>query len=293
MFTQTLDDSERQQSKINHRRHASVNSAFKVVEVSHGLVPLEPQITSTMDISSTRIISNSVFQRIHHQHQHRSPRNLHSRSFSDYTHPYPTSTPPHSSGSKLVSINSHRRATSTNTFDLILQPLAQKPLDYHAATVPPSLCQSISTATTSAPGSPTANEESGYTSDETVASSKSTNESKPSTKMPTASTVNNNSSTNRYICSYCSKGFSRPSSLRIHTYSHTGERPFECPEEGCSRKFSVQSNMRRHLRVHQLGKPLKRNANKTGQAVDRSQLINKPLAAKPPAVVKTGWINQH
>ncbi|OAD01021.1 C2H2-type zinc finger transcription factor, partial [Mucor lusitanicus CBS 277.49] len=53
-----------------------------------------------------------------------------------------------------------------------------------------------------------------------------------------------------YSCPYCSKGFSRPSSLRIHTYSHTGERPFECPEAGCSRKFSVQSNMRRHLRVH-------------------------------------------
>ncbi|KAI9496895.1 hypothetical protein BDB00DRAFT_733532, partial [Zychaea mexicana] len=54
----------------------------------------------------------------------------------------------------------------------------------------------------------------------------------------------------KYHCPYCDKGFSRPSSLRIHTYSHTGEKPFVCPEPGCSRKFSVQSNMRRHLRVH-------------------------------------------
>ncbi|KAF0352155.1 c2h2 finger domain protein [Gigaspora margarita] len=63
---------------------------------------------------------------------------------------------------------------------------------------------------------------------------------------------------NRYQCPYCSKRFSRPSSLRIHTYSHTGEKPFVCSEPGCGRKFSVQSNMRRHLRVHRLGRPVKR-----------------------------------
>ncbi|ORY97289.1 hypothetical protein BCR43DRAFT_411992, partial [Syncephalastrum racemosum] len=54
----------------------------------------------------------------------------------------------------------------------------------------------------------------------------------------------------RYLCPFCGKAFSRPSSLRIHTYSHTGEKPFVCPEPDCGRKFSVQSNMRRHLRVH-------------------------------------------
>ncbi|KAG0269274.1 hypothetical protein DFQ27_004137 [Actinomortierella ambigua] len=58
----------------------------------------------------------------------------------------------------------------------------------------------------------------------------------------------------RYVCSYCQKRFSRPSSLRIHTYSHTGERPFKCTEKGCERQFSVQSNMRRHLRVHRMDK---------------------------------------
>ncbi|CAG8468860.1 11185_t:CDS:2 [Ambispora leptoticha] len=66
------------------------------------------------------------------------------------------------------------------------------------------------------------------------------------------------SNTNRYQCPYCSKRFSRPSSLRIHTYSHTGEKPFMCTEPGCGRKFSVQSNMRRHLRVHRLGRPVKK-----------------------------------
>ncbi|KAI8371655.1 uncharacterized protein BYT42DRAFT_482563, partial [Radiomyces spectabilis] len=54
----------------------------------------------------------------------------------------------------------------------------------------------------------------------------------------------------RYHCVHCRKTFSRPSSLRIHTYSHTGEKPHGCPHPGCDRRFSVQSNMRRHLRVH-------------------------------------------
>ncbi|KAI9023051.1 hypothetical protein CLU79DRAFT_750103 [Phycomyces nitens] len=54
----------------------------------------------------------------------------------------------------------------------------------------------------------------------------------------------------RYHCSQCPKTFTRPSSLRIHVFSHTGEKPHLCPHNGCGRRFSVQSNMRRHLRVH-------------------------------------------
>lgn len=54
----------------------------------------------------------------------------------------------------------------------------------------------------------------------------------------------------RYHCHHCRKSFSRPSSLRIHIYSHTGEKPFKCHHQGCGRSFSVHSNMRRHLRVH-------------------------------------------
>ncbi|KAJ3526753.1 hypothetical protein NMY22_g10046 [Coprinellus aureogranulatus] len=56
--------------------------------------------------------------------------------------------------------------------------------------------------------------------------------------------------TAKYECQYCGKGFNRPSSLKIHLNSHTGEKPFACPVEGCGRSFSVLSNMRRHARVH-------------------------------------------
>ncbi|QIX01164.1 hypothetical protein AMS68_006681 [Peltaster fructicola] len=50
----------------------------------------------------------------------------------------------------------------------------------------------------------------------------------------------------RYICQTCNKAFSRPSSLKIHSHSHTGEKPFKCPHAGCGKAFSVKSNMKRH-----------------------------------------------
>lgn len=55
-------------------------------------------------------------------------------------------------------------------------------------------------------------------------------------------------SQDRYICQTCNKAFSRPSSLRIHSHSHTGEKPFKCPRAGCGKAFSVRSNMKRHER---------------------------------------------
>jgi uncharacterized Zn-finger protein len=62
-------------------------------------------------------------------------------------------------------------------------------------------------------------------------------------------------SQDRYVCPTCSKAFSRPSSLRIHSHSHTGEKPFKCSHSGCGKAFSVRSNMKRHERGCHAGAP--------------------------------------
>ena len=54
----------------------------------------------------------------------------------------------------------------------------------------------------------------------------------------------------KFQCNYCMKRFSRPSSLRTHIHSHTGEKPFRCDVPGCGRCFSVHSNLRRHQKSH-------------------------------------------
>jgi hypothetical protein len=57
-----------------------------------------------------------------------------------------------------------------------------------------------------------------------------------------------------HVCRICGKTFARPSSLTTHTYSHTGQKPFKCEQEGCGKKFNVVSNLRRHYKVHKTKK---------------------------------------
>ena len=61
------------------------------------------------------------------------------------------------------------------------------------------------------------------------------------------------STVKKHPCKICDKRFTRPSSLQTHMYSHTGEKPYACTEEGCGRHFSAVSNLRRHRKVHKRG----------------------------------------
>ncbi|KAJ5092524.1 hypothetical protein NUU61_007394 [Penicillium alfredii] len=73
--------------------------------------------------------------------------------------------------------------------------------------------------------------------------------------FPPSSTAAYPQNHDRYICRTCHKAFSRPSSLRIHSHSHTGEKPFRCTHAGCGKAFSVRSNMKRHERGCHSGRP--------------------------------------
>ena len=56
-----------------------------------------------------------------------------------------------------------------------------------------------------------------------------------------------------YVCTVCSKGFSRKSTLMRHIQINTGEKPYTCTV--CSKGFSDNRNLTIHMRIHTGEKP--------------------------------------
>ncbi|KAG2229336.1 hypothetical protein INT48_000402 [Thamnidium elegans] len=170
----------------------------------------------------------------------------HGRSVSEFTLPPLSSlnTPPSTTTTRRHA-SSHRRTVSANTVDFMLSPSPNHQPTIRAQSYSPKEPSLIPQSSSSPPPPPTKLNGNFFEQFE----NNNNNISNTNTNTQISADTSG-----RYVCPYCYKKFSRPSSLRIHTYSHTGEKPFVCTEPGCGRHFSVQSNMRRHLRVHRLGR---------------------------------------
>uniref|UniRef100_A0A1I8B8I4 C2H2-type domain-containing protein n=1 Tax=Meloidogyne hapla TaxID=6305 RepID=A0A1I8B8I4_MELHA len=53
----------------------------------------------------------------------------------------------------------------------------------------------------------------------------------------------------QHVCQQCHRSFIERSKLKRHLLVHSGEKPFVCNFEGCAKRFSLDFNLRTHIRT--------------------------------------------
>ena len=88
-----------------------------------------------------------------------------------------------------------------------------------------------------------------FTKDEKPASS-------PGEKKNSNDKKNNNDKKKRektHECHLCHLKFHRPEHVKRHLKSHSSEKPFQCDEVNCGKRFNRKDNLRAHLKkVHHI-----------------------------------------
>jgi uncharacterized Zn-finger protein len=75
---------------------------------------------------------------------------------------------------------------------------------------------------------------------------------------------NNSTDTSvNFMCNRCNRVLATKQSLKEHTYTHTGKKPFRCSEVGCGKMFRQSSQLCNHRKVHKEAKRILKQQERT------------------------------